>query len=1147
MAQPTALLGKHGERPLNEAILAVSKSGRCFDDDANNPLETAELESEDPFSAFNPKTYFGADGTVDSTMQEAFDIAQRVSAPVILQPTLPPPSAGRCFARNGVTTDASRNASSSLGFADDEQEYVATPMDTTGLEFEASFEDVVERGATGFSILGGVVAPCCYARSTIPSHLTCFQCGCRPGWQLQLPFQVFDTAVRRFGEQDPSGAAVDVVVMMATMLSSGKDEEVVQRLAVCNNIDCLLRASLMTPEWRSAWLDGPRRPQEERETVRKDQTVLLEQNLNLFHDLVKKDKLKLLEVQHLMRFLSLNSQFVLEREKRFISTSMAVAEHEKAFGYRFPNPQRFVNRMASLAHGYMLNAIVPHIMDTDMLNMQWQAHLQRLLFTAYPKPPDVVYALLVEAVAEEHGFQRSPAPALHDGFDSSKEEPPFGWGIQTRGRIDHCVPEGPSGEALRKLFEPPHFLERLQACISKAPSYELNFAFSSHVRHANASNPYAALRTSRTTDADGVTRRPQRVDIYAAMRALNDPYAKKLTTTGHGVAELPSSGDTSYETNVHPKLRYFNLWRGLGFDDCDAEDRTALMLDFYHTSDPRAVNGKEMLKSGKGHRSCYILRMPTVTNATITSACASSSRSSIPALAAIKSVVHKRRAESGGLIMLGSKQRQAKLALMQHKVQTPNRTTAVMARVIEKNGNVSLLGTPSQRPEHQGLSVSMQLLARDLAACSTLTESGRAMARVIFQHTNKYGHRGLPIVTDLDNEDWDAWWETRHDAMAASATPAIRTLVKQAHEANDALNAFAETYGLAETKEDEEEEERYLVDDHEDQLLLMHGRPSALHQHLEVLHLATTKTHPCLQELVSSYALIRTFALQFSSAYKRHSMSEGKAAAQPSPMALTCGSVRDQAAHLDAQPSKSVQRAMEYAKRHAEGVWADVGPRLGESVTREDFEQTGPRRAWALQRLKHQDSTTTTSFVDPERRDREAFAATLRRVADEALEHRNKRLLVCEQGIATARKRHEEAKAREAEQREQRAKGVVVAAAMGTASCSSVVPVSARSRSPRVPRSFSIPPAPPKNAEAMIRRSLTAAKRKHQAEHARIDRYLNAEAAAASEPELEHDFFTAMQLKYGSICQQYLNARQPLAGAGRAARDDDAKKERAQE
>ena len=880
---------------------------------------------------------------------------------------------------------------------------------------------------------------------------------------------------------------------MARLLRSARDEEVVARCAVCNSIDCLLRSGVMRPEWRIEWLDGPRRPQDERGTSRKNQVALLERNIRYFHDMVKGSILSLLDVQHLMRFVSMNSQFVQEREKKFIATAMAVAENERAFGYRFQDPQRFVNRMGNFIHGYMMYAIVPHIMDvTNMTDTEWEAHLQKLIDTALPKAPDVIYALMVEANAEQGNFEREPAAPLHDGFDPTKHELPFGEHVQTNGRFAHRVPFG--NDALANAFLPDRFLENLEKCVKASPHYELEYASSA----SNSMNVYEALRVSNTEK--GVVK-IRRFEIQVAMRALNGPYAygKRLTTSANGVAELPSSADLQRQTNVHPRMRYHNTWLAFGLDRLEAEDRVAMML-VYHPN--RNDVGKEQIRSGVGAKACFTLRMPTI------SVPLWSSRQ--PTVRTFKRLDVLTSLSPATFVKLGLQAHQSRASMCQTQG-----AGSVLTRQIHRNGNISLLGAPSRRPEHKCLATQTYELARDMQTTSLMAESARNIARALDQHQNRRALPGLPLVPleleyaraahandALDFKDrldtieataWERWWQRWEQAPPSQS---VRALVKALHDANDALNEFAA--------------ERKGQDDYDvaPDAQGMHGQPSVLYANLNVIHDATrgascVETHAVVQELLSSYHAIRTYSIIFINAYETN---------EPVPETVTRANVRDFPAHLDPDRSRSVVRAMQKAKTNADELWNST-PAIG--ITREEFETMGAHRAWAIERKKRarheeafQSSGMSTrksycirfnldydsTFEDPAVQARQQYAQILKEIANVRCDRRNERLDLASNAVDLARKRRRDALRKEGERKLQARRRVRVAP---------------------------IPPAPPLDTNEKIARAKSKANAKRLDEHSLIERFANGERVAP----LEAKFDEAMRIRYGGLCQQYVSNR----------------------
>ena len=259
---PTALLGPNGERPTDDDIEAVHNNGRCFDDNDAPSLHrrhvyTANEATHHDFEAFNPASYVRDDGTVPDDAKEAYDIARSFEAEQEARGRMR--QLGDAFRRDGSRVDTIGDGVAD-GMAFDED---------LGPDLQPSHEDKVQRGQTGMG-LGFLRKPCCQARGSAPNHVNCFQCGENPGWDLQMPSDVFETAWRAY-EAGWGEAAVGVIMMMARLLRQMRDAEVVARCCVCNDVECILRAGLMLPEWRIEWLDGPRRPQDERETARKAQ------------------------------------------------------------------------------------------------------------------------------------------------------------------------------------------------------------------------------------------------------------------------------------------------------------------------------------------------------------------------------------------------------------------------------------------------------------------------------------------------------------------------------------------------------------------------------------------------------------------------------------------------------------------------------------------------------------------------------------------------------------------------------------------------------------------------------------------------------------------------------------------------------------
>ena len=258
---PTALVGADGSLPSTDELQAVFSSGRAFgapnEADSHASVGVAEIGLE----AFDPETWTTVcDQEADSSNGEALREAKALATQwrEAQQARLAQPNAASFRFH-----DAGRATSESAAFDQDEDLEGPQP----------SHDNKVERGMTGMNLGGTIKPPAVMARGWPVNHVSCWQCQVRPGWKLQNVVDVYNTARRCSQSLDTTPEAreregVDAVVAMAASLEEGEENEVVARTACCPNIDCMLRASLQTPEYRATWLAGQRRPQDERETER---------------------------------------------------------------------------------------------------------------------------------------------------------------------------------------------------------------------------------------------------------------------------------------------------------------------------------------------------------------------------------------------------------------------------------------------------------------------------------------------------------------------------------------------------------------------------------------------------------------------------------------------------------------------------------------------------------------------------------------------------------------------------------------------------------------------------------------------------------------------------------------------------------------
>ena len=678
---PTALLDADGVRPTDDAIRAVYHTGRTLEDD-----DEANIHNS-CYTAHGATHYRLSEE--ERQLDSAYALAKEcetVAPPRVVDG----PRVGTGFRSDGSRVD------------------VAEPCSDDELDMCPDFDEEQNHNLNNVS-LEVLQQPTCRARSGAASMFTCWQCGSNPGHEFQAPDEVFETAWRSSQEDDMGRSAVSAVKEMAMLLRKGHGDTVAGRCCVCNNIDCMLRAGIMTPEWRAEWLDGTRRPQEERETSRKNQVVRIERNMRLLHNLVKGGVLDLLDVRQLLMFFARNSQFVHEREKKFIATAMAVAENSHLFGFRFPQPQRFVDRMAAFAHGYVTNVLVSHVFDVALSDAAWEGHLQKLLDTALPKAPDAVFALMVEANAEASGFERDPPEA----------EGVWATVVSQTGRMIH--------RTSLEVFSPITFYNRLSQCVTASPAYELSFESS---KNCNGSNAYAALATANKGKF-------RNYELQLAMQALQGAQRE----IAHGVAELPSSSDLQRETNVHPRLRYKNLFLALGYSDDDAEMRIALLLDHRTT-----------FRSGRVSKPFYVLRLPTT-----------ALPSTVPT-AGGKTILRRAMATSASLIPLRGRQWEAENA----------QRNAVMADAV-----TTLL---------EALRLTYPLPVINLA--QHRLEASKAFSLILVSPTER--------TSEIEKTAWSLWWvawsERRPSDRVSQET---RSLVRSLNDSNSMLNAAASQRDVA--------------------------------------------------------------------------------------------------------------------------------------------------------------------------------------------------------------------------------------------------------------------------------------------------------------------------------------------------------------
>lgn len=437
------------------------------------------------------------------------------------------------------------------------------------VEFKPTFADKKHSSGSGKSraahVNVDVRAPAVVARGSPPTNFVCACCGQGCGYTLQMPWNVYCTAFRVHG----GAHAVSCVVAMASMLERGETRDVLKRVTVCKDVSCMLSMDMLEPEQYAAWMatDG-QRPQLERGTARKSQSTSFMKNADLFRALYRGTNpiLTAAKVEALFEYVVLNSQYIQEREKKFIATAMAAVDNPNVFHFKFPDPQRLVDRMARLPRYYALRVILPHLLDGTLNEFRWNAKSKRVFETASPKAPDALYALMADINAEVNGYE--------------KED----------GRFVHRIVS-----ALQKnvdIFTAAGFEEALGKAVEASPQYTLCFSAGG-----------ASLST--VGGKDGAGKGAARYKVHELLRILEGS-ERRATTTACGAVAAPTCGSLQYDSGVHTHERYMAVFTAEGFSEEEARARTAIFVDKHAVGN---FVGKEALGNARpGSKACHALR-----------------------------------------------------------------------------------------------------------------------------------------------------------------------------------------------------------------------------------------------------------------------------------------------------------------------------------------------------------------------------------------------------------------------------------------------------------------------------------------------------------------------------------------------------------
>ena len=412
--------------------------------------------------------------------------------------------------------------------------------------------------------------PCVMARGTPPRDYTCWCCGKQSAHDVQMPDEVYATAYCVAGPTEAIGS----LVSFAQLLADSNFDEAIRRTAVCRQTRCMIAQHKLTSESYATWYwsrdaNGVRRPQLEKGTDRKDQGVVFADNVLLMRWLVMQpckpisDK----QIAALFLWLVVNSQFVQEREKRFIATAMAILD-SATFPYKFSDKQSFVDKMASIPRNYIEKVILAHILDLSLEdNDRWVSWGNRLLETAFPKAADAVFMLMCLDNWEQQG-----RPLDADG--------------RPEHRVRNDKPE------LKTLFTVNGFGAAVSQAVSDAHARGAEFEHGYRLFYASAPATKSSVKMGKNQS---------RRDTHQLLKALTGSN-KRAYTKAKGVKgknAKPTCGSFQADSGVHTKQRYEGVAAALLLKGDEKKLAVDLFVDTWALGNSV---GKEKLQGKKSDR-----------------------------------------------------------------------------------------------------------------------------------------------------------------------------------------------------------------------------------------------------------------------------------------------------------------------------------------------------------------------------------------------------------------------------------------------------------------------------------------------------------------------------------------------------------------
>lgn len=782
--------------------------------------------------------------------------------------------------------------------------------DSKGSELREVHDDRVLTGTTGM-VLGGTIKYPALVAANKPQHdEKCFCCG-KPAWVHQQFTHVYATACAstQGTPEEKKAKGLESVRTMVQMLASAEGkEEVMRRIAVCSDHDCLIKQHVETIGFRWDYLHGKGNQQEshERPSESNKQDEVFRANIQLLRNmrfdagLVNgvQQQLTPAELELAMQHLTLRANWVKVRECKYIATALCIVDHPRKFGYEFRDPQSFVNRMAGFIPAYCNSVLYELLCNDEFPNEgKWTAALNTHVGEKLtPLAPDVAFALVCEDNSKQWIRDNEP---LRDA-DGRREH-----------RVDASLvnPE---------LFTPEGFEKALKEC-GHGVNYKLKYANDKSVRYQNSSVASASIANA----CGGSLKVHERKEIE---RGIDGSSNRRVDQDANPAIGMPACGRVKKHQNCHPHKRYTNIVVALG---CAREEATDIVAMFLQHQPPGNTVGLQKVSATSSTSSeTWTIREPL---GKPVEPVQPSGNAPVALQATQKAALHtafsKSRCGAESMVALGARLRE-KRAARQGEAQSPRTLKTGSATFIGFCGSTSSLSAV----EH----------ATQVAAGHTekMTVAGKSILSTIdaMERSQPNGELeyGLPTLSDASIQQ----------LVSANPAAASEPSVKTTSDANVALNLFSSQYGhrhiIANSHRAENRIDAYDATTNES-----FARAQDIHAAMLTLRTARRSANVVVRSLMARYNDIELQCLGFCNAHEQKQNPNV-------PETLKRTSLRTVAVGSSDEVSQSVKLARKQASENAEAQWLKYQPEFVKhniEISKEKFLEIGQDRAWAIQKI----------------------------------------------------------------------------------------------------------------------------------------------------------------------------------------------------